>query len=226
MDPAVQQRLFDHPADLVALLDKHVACCQGDRGITAPSFYHYTSYPFIHGAHSAGTYEQIDSILEWTRWAQTFTDKYHDFASLFVDPEGVMKQVPIGTGWQDDRALLEVAGQWMYADAIEKECAAYLNYVDMLADFDKKREQELALLMQQTSSELIPMGWSGLGHTLRMAERLRESFRIHILTPSASIHLDKKRSSHPVNSPESPLMNVGLFRALLHWSRNVPPLKK
>jgi len=224
-DPTVQQRLFEHPDALIALLDRHVAHRKQDPTLTAPSFYHFTSYPGIAGAHSFETEQQMQTMVEWTLWSVKLAEKYRPFVSQFVDPEGRPKAIPIQTGWDGDKAMLRLPMGWAYASEVERDCANYLKYVDMLEEFDVRRESELSDLMHATRPELTPLCFVGLGHTLRMVERLKDEFAVHILTPHSSTHLDKKRSAEPVNSPKNPLMNVDLYRTLLRLAQNVPPIR-
>lgn len=225
-DDRVQTELFENPARLVRLMDQHQVLSK-DRGYTTPIFYEYAKYQSIAGAHEPKTEELLREFFRiWMPWYDAFQKKYAKLEKLWQGERGGTIEYHIGTGWQDSIPLLELAGDWFYADDIRKDCENYFRYAKELQSIDTEREVDVCTLMQKTKENLTPMAFMGLGHTLRVEKLTKPWATTHVLTPMSVTHLDHKRSTTSADDDESPILNLTNYRQLHHLASNVPPLKK
>ncbi len=225
-DTRVQERLFKYPEELVQLMDEHQRV-SGKTTISTPVFYSYASFNHIAGAHSPATEILLQEFFRiWMPWYFAFNEKYKVLTEQWKGVAGVKIEYQLPTGWDGPRPCLEIGGNWVYADDVQKDCENLFRYAQELKKIDDAREADVSDLMQNTHPKLTPMAFMGLGHSLRVEKSIRSWATTHILTPMAAVKLDHQRSYASADDVKSSLLNLSSYQSLHHAACNVPPLLK
>ena len=201
-------------------MDQHLVRA-GMSGASTPSFYAYTNYNNIQGAHTGRVEQSMNNMVSDAKWSTDFEESFKFFTSTLG--RGTVN-MNIGTGWDSQgNPALQLAGQWVLTEQIIPAIEHYLRYADRLASFDEMREEDVSTFMLQTNEDQVPSCFCGLGHTLQLSKKLQDNMNVHILTPSDSMHLDKLRRTLPINHPQAGLMNIDIFTKVLNAARAVGP---
>ena len=218
--PIAQKFLFEHPEALQEVMDQHLVRA-GMSGASTPSFYAYTNYNNIQGAHTGRVEQSMNNMVSDAKWSTDFEESFKFFTSTLG--RGTVN-MNIGTGWDSQgNPALQLAGQWVLTEQIIPAIEHYLRYADRLASFDEMREEDVSTFMLHTNEDQVPSCFCGLGHTLQLSKKLQDNMNVHILTPSDSMHLDKLRRTLPINHPQAGLMNIDIFTKVLNAARAVGP---
>ncbi len=217
----VQKELFQEPQRLIRLFDEHQKI-SGKTGVSTPVFYEYTGNIKIAGAHSPATDAKlIEFSTNWLPWETKLKAKYAALEAGWKGKKGEAIQVSIGTGWQEDKPLLEIGDKWFFAHDVRTDCENYFRFAQLLQELNTARENDVSALMQQTKPEFSPMAFMGLAHTMSVTKIVKPWAKTHILTPVSAIDKDHLRSDIGV-----PIHALENYRQLHYIACNVPSLRK
>ena len=217
-DPEAQQFLFEHPTALKDIMNMQLQAAEKEK-TTAPIFYSYTSYANIQGAHTSRVEERMKNILSDAQWSEKFDEQFKFFTSTL--DSGII-DFTVEKGWdKTGKPLVQLAGRWIYTKEIIPLIEYYLAFAEKLAEFDAMREEEMAALMTQTNEGQVPLCFCGLGHTLALAEKMKDKMNVHILTPTDSVYLDDQRRTLPINHPDAGLLNIDVYQKVLEVAKSV-----
>lgn len=207
-DAIAQQHLFEDHEQLHDIIkEQYDIAVHHDHSV--PIFYQYVPYKGVTGGESRETNAEGASLYnEWLAWDSAFYQRYSSFLASLKDSG----KTTIATGWDENgKPVMQLAGNWLYADDIARDCENFMRYADMMRRFSEIRERDMAHFIRHTPPACVPMGFMGCAHISRLAEDVHDMFDVHVLTPTSSIAHDNKRTLAHLDD----IMGNGIIKTLL-----------
>jgi hypothetical protein len=126
------------------------------------SFFEFSTYPLIEGAHGPETWKLLDDISPLMPHGNRFLEKYKP-------APGASEQVKAEL--RDGRFAIFIKNQWVSPDELHVDCVRYIEYCDAMDICSTAREEEVVNLFASGDPEYAPMAWVGLSHVQPIVEQ-------------------------------------------------------
>jgi hypothetical protein len=183
-DPTIQRRLFDHPGELLNIMD---AILQKPGGFQ-PMFYSLGTLPYD-GAETPESIAKHDAMVPLFLRFEEFAKKVLWPIEQSTNKDGIAGvQASTAPGKRYLRFNESVVHG---ADEFLRGIRTFLQDAEAWKSFNLERETETARLLRNSAKETTPVAWMGAAHAPKVANLLSNDCDVVIVTPVSSAHFDQ-----------------------------------